>query len=63
MEGFSDDLYNIDIQEKVAVHTLGFTSVQRGKYFGGEPIRRTEEGERVGNLKNGKTAGKEEVTG
>ena len=32
-----------------------------GNYFGGEPVRRTEVEIRVGKLKNGKTAGKDEV--
>ena len=41
----------------------GFDGVRRGNYFGGEPIRRTEVEERVGKLKNGKTAGEDEVTG
>ena len=41
----------------------GFDRVQRGNYFRGEPIRRTEVEVRVGNLKNGKASGKNEVTG
>ena len=41
----------------------GFHRVWRGNYFGGEPIRRTKVEIRVGKLKNGKTAGKDEVTG
>ena len=57
------DLYNIDTQEQVVVHVCGFDTVQRGNYFGGEPIRRTEVEVRVGKLKNGKAAGKDEVTG
>ena len=34
----------------------GFAGGQRGNYFGGEPIRRTEVEVRVGKLKNGKAA-------
>ena len=41
----------------------GFDGVRRGNYFGGEPIGRAEVKVRVGNLKNGKAAGKDEVTG
>ena len=41
----------------------GFNGVQRGNYFGGKPIRRTEVEVKVGKLKNGKAAGKDEVTG
>ena len=40
----------------------GFNEVQRG-YFGEEPIRRMEVEVRVGKLKNGKSAGKDDVTG
>ena len=38
-------------------------SVQKGNYFRREPVRRTEVEVRVGKLKNGKAAGKDEVTG
>ena len=40
-----------------------FDGVRRGNYFGGEPIRKTEVEERVKQLKNGKAADKDEVTG
>ena len=30
--------YNNDTQEQVAVHLCGFGAIQRGKYFGGEPM-------------------------
>ena len=40
----------------------GFDEVWRGNYFGVEPIKRTEVEVRVGKLKNGKVAGKDEVT-
>ena len=41
----------------------GFDGVRNGNYFGGELIRNTEGEVRVGKLKNGKVAGKNEVTG
>ena len=41
----------------------GFGGVQRGNYFGGEPIRRTKIELRVGKIKNGKAAGNDEITG
>ena len=41
----------------------GFDEVQRGNYFRGEPIRITQAEIREGKLKNGKVAGKDEVTG
>ena len=41
----------------------GFDRIQRGKYFGGEPIRRAEVEVTVGMLKNGKAAGGDEITG
>ena len=40
-----------------------FDGIWRGKCFGGEPIGRAEVKVRVGKLKNGKTAGKDQVTG
>ena len=42
LKEYYEDLYNIDIQEQVAVHICGFDGVRRSNYFGGEPIRRTE---------------------
>ena len=41
----------------------GFYGIRRGNYFGGEPIRRAEVEVSVGKLKNGKAAGKDELTG
>ena len=41
----------------------GFDGIQRGNYFGGEPIGRAEVEVRVGKLKNGKAANKDEITG
>ena len=60
---YFEDLYNIDTQEEIAVHMCGFDGIQRGNYFGKEPIRRTEVEVRVGKLKNGKTAAKDEIIG
>ena len=40
-----------------------FDGVRKGNYFGGEPIKRMEVEVRVGKLKNGKAAGKDEITG
>ena len=56
-------MYNIDTQEQVAVHMCGFDRIQRGKDFGGEPIGRPKVEVKVGKLKNGKAAGKDEITG
>ena len=56
------DLYNVNTKEEVGVHTCGCDGVRRGKYFRGEPIRKIEVEERVKKLKNGKAAGKDEVT-
>ena len=41
----------------------GFDGVGIGNYFGGEPIGRADAEVRVGKFKNGKTAGKNEITG
>ena len=57
------DLYKIDTQEQVAVNMCSFDGVQRGNYFGGEPITRTEEEVKVRKLKKEKGVGKDEVTG
>ena len=54
---------NINTQEQVAVHICGFGGVQRLNNFGREPIRRTTVEVRVGKLRNGKAAGKDEFTG
>ena len=59
---YFEDLYNIDTQEEVAFQMCDFDGVRRGNYFGGEPIRRTGVEVRVGKFKNGKAAGKDEVT-
>ena len=41
----------------------GFDQVQRGDYFGGEPIGKAKVEVKVGKLKNEKAAGKDEITG
>ena len=41
----------------------GFYGARRGNCLSEEPIRRTKAEVRVGKLKNGKAAGKDEVTG
>ena len=41
----------------------GFDWTQRSNYFGGETIGRAEIVVRVGRLKNGKAAGRDEITG
>ena len=40
-----------------------FDRIRRGNYFGGEAIGTTEVEMRVGKLKNGKAAGKDDITG
>ena len=57
------DLYNIDTQEQVSLPMCGFDDIQRGNYFGGKLIRKTEVELRVGKLKNRKAAGRDEITG
>ena len=59
---YFEDLYNIDTQEQVQ-STCGFDGIQRGNYFGGEPIGRADVEVRVGKLKNGKVAVKDDITG
>ena len=56
------DVYNIDTQEWVAARKWGFNGIRRGNYFVGEPVGRAEVEMRVGKLKNGKDAGKDEIT-
>ena len=46
-----------------AIHMFGFDGIRRGNYFGGEPIGRAEVEVRVGKLKNGKAASKDEIKG
>ena len=58
-----EDLYNIGTHEQVAVYICGLDWIRRGNYFGGELTGRAEVEVKVGNLNNGKTAGKDEITG
>ena len=60
---YFEDLYNIYTQEQVAIHMCGFYGIRKSNYFGGEPIGRAEVEVRVGKLKNGKAAGKDEIKG
>ena len=62
-EEYFEDQYNIDTQEQDAVHMCGFDGLLRGNYFIGEAIGRAEVEVRVGKLKNGKAACKDEITG
>ena len=41
----------------------GFDGIRRGNYFGGEAIGRAEAEVRLVKLKNGKAAGKDEISG
>ena len=59
---YFEDLYTIDTQEQVAIHMCDFDGIQRGNYFGGKPIGRAEVEMRAEKLKNGKAAGKDEIT-
>ena len=45
---YLEDLYIIHTQKQVAGHMWGFDGIQRGNYFGGEPIGRAEFELRVG---------------
>ena len=47
----------------MVVYMRGFDGIQRGNYFGREPIGRSEVEVRVGKLKNEEAAGKDEITG
>ena len=61
-EEYFEDLYNIDTQEQVVVYMCLCWGSGR-ELFWRKPIRRTEVEVRVGKLKNGKSAIKDEVTG
>ena len=62
-EDYFEDLYNMDNKEGVAIHMCGFEGVQKGTYFREELIKTTEVVVKVGILKKGKAAGKDESTG
>ena len=49
---YFENLYNIDTQEKVAVHMCGFDGIQRGNYFIGEPIKITEQEVRMEKMQS-----------
>ena len=55
---YFEDLCNIDTQGEVAVHMCGFNGIRRDNYFGGVPIGRAEV-----EVRDGKVAGKDEITG
>ena len=57
---YFEHLFNTDSHEQVAIHMCDFDGVRRCNYFGGEPTRRTEVEVRVGKLKNGKAAAKDD---
>ena len=50
-------------QGQASVHMYDFNYVQRGSYFGGEPMKMIGVEGNVGSLKNRKAAGKDEVIG
>ena len=52
---YFEDLYDRDTKEQVKYHMYSFDGIQRGNYFGGEPVGRAEVVVRVG-LNNGKAA-------
>ena len=56
---YLEGLYNIYTQEQVALRICRLESIQRGNYFGEEPIRRTEVELRVGKSNDGKAAGRD----
>ena len=60
---YFENLYNIDTQEKIAVHMCSFDGILKGNYFRGRQIRRTEIEVRVRKLKNEKETDKDEITG
>ena len=60
---YFESLYNINTLEEVAVHICGFDGIRRGNYFGGKSVGRADVQVRVGKLKNGKVAGKDNITG
>ena len=47
MKNYFEDLYNMDTQGQVTVHMDDFGGVQRGDYFGGKLVKRTELERRV----------------
>src|SRR5678816_1952508 len=58
-----ENLYNIGSNEEVIMTVCGFDGTRRNRYFGDEVISKEEEMGRVRKLKNGKSAGIDEITG
>ena len=56
-------MHNIDTKGQVGVHICSFGGIRKSNYFGNEPVGRTAAEVRAKKLKNGKAAGKDEVTG
>ena len=54
----------METQGQVTIHMCGFDGVQRGNYFGREPIRKNEVEAGVRKLnKSDKPGGKDRITG
>ena len=66
-EGFEISILRIIIiyipTNRLQSTCCGFYGIQRDNYFGGKPISRTEVEIKMGKLRHGKVAGKNEVTG
>src|SRR5678815_4291707 len=58
-----ENLYNIGSNDEVIMTVCGFDGTRRNRYFGDEVISKEEEMGRVRKLKNGKSAGTDEITG
>src|SRR5678815_1118760 len=57
------DRHNIGSNEEVIVNGCGFDGARRNRYFGDEVISKEEVMGRARKLKNGKSAGIDEITG
>jgi hypothetical protein len=58
-----ESLHNVGGSDEVIVNVCGFKGFKRNRYFGDEEITREEVVARVRKLKNGKSAGIDEITG
>src|SRR5678815_2201343 len=58
-----ENLYNIGRNDEVIMTVCVFDGTRRNRYFGDEVISKEEEMGRVRKLKNGKSAGIDEITG
>ena len=58
-----ENLHNINSNDEVLVNVCGFDGTRRNRYFGDEVISKEEVMGRVRKLKNGKSAGIDEITG